>query len=144
MLQELIARDLDVELGTYKHFVGSLHLYENRVNAAQDYLTEGVHSILPMPEMPAGPQWENAQRLIPIEQAIREGAGYNAIDSSLPPYWQDLGRLLLGYEISRDEAGIDNLIDKMSWSEYRIYLERRKTANRPKPRANKAKVHDAS
>src|SRR5450759_4353018 len=41
MLQEIIARTLGVEMGTYKHAVGSLHLYDKNRNSAQQFLDEG-------------------------------------------------------------------------------------------------------
>jgi peptidoglycan/xylan/chitin deacetylase (PgdA/CDA1 family) len=40
MLQELIARALSVELGIYKHAVGSLHLYDRDRPAAEQFLGE--------------------------------------------------------------------------------------------------------
>src|SRR5580704_9691399 len=41
MLQEIMARSLGLELGRYKHFVGSLHLYEDNARDARQYLKEG-------------------------------------------------------------------------------------------------------
>ena len=41
MLQEIVARSLSVELGGYKHAVGSLHLYKTHVDAAHQFLEEG-------------------------------------------------------------------------------------------------------
>ena len=41
MLQELIASKLGISLGTYRHAVGSLHIYEDRIPDAQIYLNEG-------------------------------------------------------------------------------------------------------
>jgi len=40
MLQEIVARSLSMELGTYKHAVGSLHLYDVDTEAAQQFLGE--------------------------------------------------------------------------------------------------------
>lgn len=53
MIQELMARDLSVELGTYKHVVGSLHIYDTDKVAAQQFLDEGWQSTqMSMPPMP--------------------------------------------------------------------------------------------
>jgi thymidylate synthase len=53
MLQEIMARSLSVELGTYKHAVGSLHLYDVDIQTAKQFLGEGWQSTeAPMPPMP--------------------------------------------------------------------------------------------
>src|ERR1700722_12591720 len=58
MIQEIVARTLSVELGTYKHAVGSLHLYDTDEEAAQQFLGEGWQSTqAPMPSMPVGDPW---------------------------------------------------------------------------------------
>lgn len=53
MIQEIFARTLGVRLGTYKHAVGSLHLYRKNRKAARQYLNEGWQSTAPMPPMSA-------------------------------------------------------------------------------------------
>jgi thymidylate synthase len=40
-LQEMAARTLGVDLGSYQHMVGSLHLYEEDLEKAKKYLDEG-------------------------------------------------------------------------------------------------------
>ena len=42
MIQELVARRLGAELGTYRHIVGSLHLYDRDNEAVSRYLNEGL------------------------------------------------------------------------------------------------------
>src|SRR5207247_7673262 len=55
MLQEIVARDLSIDIGTYKHSVGSFHLYETSVNSAKGYLSEGWQPTdTAMPPMPIG------------------------------------------------------------------------------------------
>ena len=54
MLQEIVARSLGYELGIYKHFVGSMHLYQFRPENAQRYFEEGVQRTIEMPPMPDG------------------------------------------------------------------------------------------
>jgi thymidylate synthase len=132
MIQELIARDLGVEIGVYKHFAGSFHLYEDSINGAQQYLTEGYHSSLAMPPMPPGSQWLFVQQLLAVEDGIRRGEGEAAMDPTLPPYWQDLSRLLLAFEQSGDPDAIGALAAQMSSDVYRSYMERRKTTRRPR------------
>ncbi len=93
MLQELAARALNVECGTYSHFVGSLHLYERHFDAARDYLQEGWHQATPMPAMPSGDQVISARKLVDVERALRQDAGSASIDF-LECYWRDLALML--------------------------------------------------
>jgi len=44
MIQEIVARSLEIKLGTYYHAVGSLHLYKKHRKKARQYLNEGLQS----------------------------------------------------------------------------------------------------
>ena len=44
MLQEIIAIRLECQMGSYKHFVGSLHLYLDDIELAKQYKAEGFQS----------------------------------------------------------------------------------------------------
>lgn len=102
MLQELVARSLNVELGTYKHAVGSLHLYTVNAKAIEDYIEEGVQERVPMPAMPFGDPWESVEALLAAERSIRVGKAPSF--SGLDAYWCDLIRLLQIFQYSRDSA----------------------------------------
>lgn len=102
MLQELIARSLGVEVGPYKHAVGSLHLYTKNTKAIQDYLEEGVQERIPMPPMPIGDPWPSVEKLLKAERNIRHGRRPSI--ANLDPYWGDLVRLLEVFRHSRDLA----------------------------------------
>lgn len=88
-----MARTLDLELGTYSHFVGSLHLYENDQSAARDYLREGLQTPMSMPFMPQCNPWRSVAWLLDAEQAIRFGRQEPPADG-ISGYWLDLARLL--------------------------------------------------
>ena len=96
MLQELIARDLSISLGSYKHVVGSLHLYESDRDMAQRFLDEGWQSSTqPMPAMPPGSPWSGIGSLLNVEAACRAAQALAPSDlTGLHPYWCDLLRLL--------------------------------------------------
>lgn len=126
MLQEIIARDLGVDVGAYKHFASSLHLYEDDINKAETYLTEGVQSSLAMPAMPDGPQWPHPASMQKAEHLIRDGHIEQALELGLPSYWQDLVRLLAAFGAGNDETVLDDLADGMTVDIYRTYLQRRK------------------
>jgi len=72
MLQEVMARSLSVEVGTYKHAVGSFHLYDKHAGAAKRFLKEGFQPTRAvMPPMPSGDPWPAITFLLEAESAIR-------------------------------------------------------------------------
>ena len=70
MLQEIMARTLSVELGTYKHFVGSFHLYNEHRDEAQRFLNEGWQSTTPMPPMPNVNPWPGYHVVLDDERVV--------------------------------------------------------------------------
>jgi len=134
MLQEIMARSLAVELGTYKHAIGSLHLYdENRENARQ-YVQEGWQETVAMPPMPMGDPWRSIRVLLKAESSIRRGSSVDIRKLKLHPYWEDLVQLLQIYWHSRngESREIRRLRNSMSSPVYDPYIERKKqiAANR--------------
>jgi thymidylate synthase len=99
MLQEITARELGVEIGTYKHSVGSLHLYEENIESAKQFMSEGWQSTKEaMPAMPAGDPQPNINLALELEASIRVDGVCNAANlKKLDPYWADLVRLLQVY-----------------------------------------------
>lgn len=133
MLQEIIARSLDVQLGTYSHAVGSLHLYERHRKQAEQYLKEGWQSTSAMPRMPAGDPWPAIALLVQAERALRTTTPINTF-GALRPYWQDIVRLLQIFCLStnRKAAAVKRLQSQMSTTIYDVYIaERVKIADRP-------------
>lgn len=100
MIQEIIARSLNVEIGTYKHLVGSLHLYEKDRGEAERFLAEGFLAERAMPPMPDGDQFESIASVLEIEKALRFGHDA-ATPISLPDYWKDVVRLLRIYQADK-------------------------------------------
>ena len=103
MLQEIVARTLSVELGTYKHAVGSLHLYSEHANRAHQFLAEGWQPTdISMAPMPIGDPWPAIGSLLGAESEIRAG---RALDSgnldNLDAYWADLIRLLQVFQYKK-------------------------------------------
>ena len=95
MLQEIVARNLAIEVGRYLHVVGSLHMYIENVSDAEQFLQEGWQSTdSPMPEMPAGSQNPHITALLKAEEQLRGGTPYSALELPESPYWADLARVL--------------------------------------------------
>jgi thymidylate synthase len=127
MLQELIARSLSVELGSYKHAVGSLHLYDESANGAQDFLAEGWQSTTPMPPMPRGDPWPSVADLLEAESSIRRTGSLETYRlSQLDAYWADLIRLLKVFRCKKDRDAdtIETLRATMSSNVYFPFIDK--------------------
>jgi len=130
MLQEIVAADLSLEIGTYRHMVGSLHIYESDVAAARRFLGEGWQSSNErerMPPMPAGNPWPGVSVLLDAERQIRAGGSFDdAKLDGVDAYWVDLVGLLRVFRCRRDNnlAGIVAARDRMSSSLYFPFIDR--------------------
>ncbi|MCA0213777.1 MAG: thymidylate synthase [Proteobacteria bacterium] len=125
MLQELIARSVNAEIGSYKHVVGSLHLYRDDVASAKSYLQEGWQSTTAMPKMPSGDPWKYMVRLLEAEEKFRQGSDYDLED--LPDYWGDLVRLLKVFSLGKNKKTREIAAVKRQMKEkfYNLYVEKR-------------------
>lgn len=105
MLQELMARQIDKEIGRYIHTVGSLHLYDENFQDARAFLQEGWQSTqISMPPMPIGDPWGGINVLLRAERNIREkGVGSLENHDSLDPYWDDFLKILMIFRHKRDK-----------------------------------------
>ncbi len=129
MLQEIMARVLSVEVGHYKHMVGSLHLYDTDKDAADQFLSEGWQSTdMSMPAMPIGDPWPSIDIMLKAEAILRTKGSIDLIDlKNLDPYWADLIRLLQVFRCwkNKDMSQIRELDEKMSSSIYRPFIDKR-------------------
>lgn len=128
MLQELLARSLDLPLGTYRHFVGSLHLYEREQKTAVNFLNEGWQSMHnTMPPMPQEDPSSSVMALIGAEESLRLSGEKLPGVERLNPYWQDLVRLLeiFRYAKARDSQQIKRVEALMHSDVYHPYIEER-------------------
>ena len=128
MLQEMVARAVNAELGEYKHCVGSLHLYEKHFEAAEQYLKEGWQDPIHMPSMPPGDPHAGIEWLRGIEEAARlqQKVDLDAAirTAEVDNYWKDLGRLLLSYRASRqsDAVLLSHLKEQLYSDVYKMFL----------------------
>lgn len=129
MLQEIMARKLSIEIGTYKHMVGSLHLYVDLMEKARLFLNEGWQATSsPMPPMPVGDPSTHISKLLEAERTIRTGSSFHSDSlNEMEPYWADLARLLLALQHSRhgDIVGLKELLNTMHSDIYDIYIQDR-------------------
>lgn len=135
MIQEYYATALNVDLGTYKHFVGSLHLYSNHKERAMDYLKEGYQSTqYAMSAMPAGNQWDEILKLIKLEEKIRLGHSVDIEAEQLPEYWKELAYLLAFYQCQKmnNTDGMKKIKEAIMDSIYYHILEKKVRSSQQK------------
>ncbi|HET7550626.1 MAG TPA: thymidylate synthase [Gemmatimonadaceae bacterium] len=132
LLQEWVARRLGVDVGVYKHTVGSLHLYNDDVDRAKRYLDEGFQSTLsPMPPMPTREPQAALAALLDAEEALRisppDFGRAAAKEAALDGYWGDLVRLLRAYRYWKDgnAQAILQVRDSMASPIYYHFLDRK-------------------
>jgi thymidylate synthase len=124
MLQEYIARSVGVELGSYHHMVGSLHMYDADAGELSAFVGEGWQATTQaMPAMPPGDPQARLSRLLGVERQLRIGTPADSIDFGQDPYWADLGRMLGIYAI-RDgpREAIERIRAEMDSDYYDIYI----------------------
>lgn len=123
MIQEMVARCLDAEVGTYVHFVGSLHLYDSDAAAATEFLDEGWHQLKPMPAMPQEDPEAGLRWLLRVEEQIRSGDSKapGPADLGAHPYWDDLGRLLLAHRATSEPEFV-RIRESLDDEFYAIYI----------------------
>ena len=140
MIQEILANHLGVKLGNYKHFVGSLHVYDSVQDRVARYLGEGMQSTAAMPAMPAGDPWHEIEILLEIEKMLRT-KGLSSVDdaiemaASLQPYWADMARLLAIFALTRPNdkqrdrlRRVVELQSCMSSPYYKTYIRKKRNA----------------
>jgi len=130
MIQEIIAKSLDLKLGNYNHSVSSLHLYEEDLAAVSDYLNEGYQVKNIMPDMPIGDPWKSINHLLEIEAGIRTGNKTSSLDQSLNCYWQDIAHVLQFYKYFRDKkfSDCEAVIETIKNPFYHPYLKEKQAS----------------
>jgi thymidylate synthase len=138
MLQEAIARSLGKEVGSYKHVVGSLHLYDADRKAASGFIGQGFQATnQAMPPMPVGTPWPSIRRILDAERRIRRSRDLKSAErlvevanADLHPYWQDILRLLVVYKcfLRNDGRAMTRAKRRMSARVYDDYIDQKTSA----------------
>ncbi|SCX72794.1 thymidylate synthase [Variovorax sp. EL159] len=129
MLQELVARSVGIELGEYKHAVGSLHLYDEHHDKALQFLDEGWQTHRPMPPMPKSDPWVAVKGLVDFEKKVRTSHGsIPTPPATMDPYWEDLATLLTIHKaglVPNNQPEIRRLKRRIHDDVYSTYIKRR-------------------
>ncbi|WP_079867579.1 thymidylate synthase [Pseudomonas aeruginosa] len=134
MIQEILARSLGCEIGEYKHYVTSLHLYEKNFEEARGYVNSGFQQISKMPAMPEGDPWPSINKLLEAERKIRGGEEISVKDLCLDEYWADLARVFQFFTYTKDKVEaekIERILREMISDVYMSYLEKRRQDKDP-------------
>ena len=132
MIQEYIARRLNIEVGTYFHVVGSSHIYEVNFEKAKNVVASGKAFEtygLSFPPMPVSDLETSLQTVLYYEKALRLNdiqLSNEAISKlSLDSYWKDVIRL---FELKREQTydtGVDmDIVDGLNETFRYLYLNK--------------------
>ncbi|MNP18299.1 Thymidylate synthase [compost metagenome] len=94
MLQEMLALELNVELGSYTHMVGSLHIYEKHFNIFDSLAETEIptdQSMLSMTKEAVSS--EQISLILQTEHVLRKNEAIGDI-SLVDPYWKQFIEVL--------------------------------------------------
>lgn len=120
LLQEVLAGQLNIQVGNYYHQVGSSHLYEDKIDKVSSILSEKKYFEqyhMNFPKMPTENNWDYIDKVLELEQILRSGKeNFSFIEQKkkeLPKYWQDVVTLFQIYSIKKryDLLNIDLIND---------------------------------
>lgn len=90
MIQEVLAKRLNVKLGSYRHMVGSLHVYKQNYDQIAQCARSKSMDYVSMPPMPEYSE-ENFRKLLELEEQVRTlGSCDLSILRQLPHFWQQV------------------------------------------------------
>jgi thymidylate synthase len=122
MLQEIIARSLGRDVGVYRHFAGSLHIYKERWDDAQHFVDEGYQQRIAMPEMPLEDPWPSISIVLDAERRIRGGEQVEPTTLGISDYWCDLIRILQIFFAKGDQAKLSAIAEQIYFKRFRPYI----------------------
>lgn len=129
MLQEIISKSLNVELGKYTHSVSSLHIYKDHVENLEHYINEGWQTSqrIEMPCMPDEDPWDSIEKFKASESNIRSGETSDINSLDLNCYWTDLLRLIQIFFLPRDNKKNEmlRLSEELSAPVYKYFIRQK-------------------
>ncbi|HYC88787.1 MAG TPA: thymidylate synthase [Thermoanaerobaculia bacterium] len=98
MLQELLAEQLNLPLGTYTHFASSMHIYDRHFALAEQILADPDAEAFEMPRLSAAHQ---LPEFLAVERATRLNGSLPDV-SHFNEYWRELIEVLFWFRSVRD------------------------------------------
>jgi thymidylate synthase len=128
-LQEIMARQLNVELGSYSQMTSSMHIYENDANLIEKVLVNKESDNdcrFTFPTMPMGNPWPHLNTVIEFERYIRKDKiSFNDMPGTLPEYWRQILLLFVCYRNIHDQKSILISAYDQLWPIYQYLLTNR-------------------
>ncbi|KQR95200.1 hypothetical protein ASG01_04935 [Chryseobacterium sp. Leaf180] len=130
MLQEVIAKELNKELGDYHHYIGSCHYYDADEKIVNKYLKEGYQtSKTQMTAMTQETSLKVLEKVLKYEEMIRKHEPLNIEDVDLDLYWKDILYVLKIFSLRKSNKGeifkekIKNVLPLLDNQNYKTYLK---------------------
>lgn len=128
-LQELLARELGVAVGSYVHNSASLHVYERHYEMCEEIAQSSLHADRPrMPVLPDASFRSPVAALDKLQEAARQTDNGNALLEmsnalDVPTYWIDWGRILLVHRAQKLklEVHAGRLAESLAFEDYRQF-----------------------
>ena len=130
MLQEIVARSLDRDIGIYRHFVGSLHIYCDHWKDTQRFIDEAYQQRVAMPPMPAGDPWPAIGAVLEAESNVRCRNSIDAGNLGLNAYWADLVRIIQIYFAEKGDPKIEEIAEQITFKKFKPYIASRMKTER--------------
>ena len=103
-LQELLSKELGIDLGVYTHMCGSMHIYERHFSLAKKIIIDPKYDR--NCSMPAMTSLESYNSFISIEQFIKNNTFSISSILSLQQYWKDLASVLMYHYYKKNSVAI--------------------------------------
>jgi thymidylate synthase len=138
MLQELLASELGLELGSYTHVVASLHLYERHFELARRIVRNPSACDFEMAPMQAHRQ---IKTFLEFEGQLRSGRSIGVDqEPSLDPYWWNLLAVLDWFRLAKQADQYRDVANRIPiGSPYKPLLDNLVRTAQTEPRAYVAK-----
>ena len=120
MIQETLASELEIELGTYTHIAGSMHIYERHLELANKILACNDYKPFEMTSMTQ--HWQ-LRKFLDLETELREKQCFRLKRGLLDTYWQHLLEILNWYRLSKELGGFSKAYDLIPFNQYRILIQ---------------------
>ncbi|MCI3985675.1 thymidylate synthase [Bacillus vallismortis] len=130
-MQELMARELHLEVGEYFHNVGSIHIYESDNEWAKTVLEEAkTHndtSAFEFPKMPTGNNWPFIETVLKYESLLRKdqiSMSRQDIETlDLPEYWEQILLLFSIYQHIAYKRDMDHSLFQSLLPTYQFFVK---------------------
>ncbi|WP_077302521.1 thymidylate synthase [Virgibacillus pantothenticus] len=132
-IQELMARELDLEIGEFFHNVGSIHIYQPDDNWTDKVLHEAnsvskhKKAMYEFPKMPSVNNWSSIESVLKYEALLRKDqismASSEIEQLDLPEYWKQVLLLFSLYQYIAYKRPIDFSLYHHLWPVYQHLVD---------------------